>query len=103
MLYESEAALRLVDHELNQLHDINATADALSDSGAQARVVNEASVQIMDALVRLRERSAAQPLSDAADLLRDMERRMTAVSKLLEKSRADGLSDADSVIFKAAN
>ena len=101
VLYESEAALRLVDHELHQLHDIQTGAESLSDS-VQTRAVNEASAQIMDALVRLRERTAAGPLSDAADLLREMERRMTAVSKLLDASREDEPSHEDSVIFKKA-
>ncbi len=92
VLYESEAALRLVDHELHQLHDLHSSGshsslDDATDGAMHAAVVNEANAQIMAALVHLRERSAAQPLSEAADLLHEMERRMTDVKNLLEASK----------------
>ena len=106
-MYESEAALRLVDHELHQLHDIHAVGQAMpesADAAKRARAMGEANAQLMEALVELRERNAAQPVSEAADLLREMERRMTAVSNLLQASGDGGeVSAADSVIFKATN
>jgi hypothetical protein len=110
VLYESEAALRLVDHELHRLHEIRPAAasvrEARYDRAAHAEVVTQANAQIMAALMRLRERSAAQPLSEAADLLHEMERRMTAVSELLEASadadQDNDFSPDDTVIFTAA-
>lgn len=102
VLYESEAALRLVDNELQQLHDVQEGDgdEAAADRALEAEVLTRANAQIMEALVRLRERTAAQPLSDAAELLHEMERRMTAVSELLGTKRpADAGAEGASPIF----
>lgn len=104
VLYESEAALRLVDHELLQLHDIHAAGHDLPEPGssdsAYSIVVSEANQQILSALATLRERKAMQPLSDASELLNEMERRMTEVAALLHPTA--GLTEplpADDAIF----
>ncbi|MEO7362681.1 MAG: hypothetical protein ABI120_20285 [Gemmatimonadaceae bacterium] len=65
VLYSSEAALRLVDHELSELHDVQdslaiATApvgfDGLGDISA---LLGQANTQILSVLTRLREGRAA--------------------------------------------
>ena len=64
VLYESEAALRLVDHELNELHDVQESAAAaatprvggLSDISA---LLDQANKQIISVLTRLREGRAS--------------------------------------------
>ena len=65
VLYESEAALRLVDHELSALHDIHDASvitpmpvglDGLGDLSA---LLGQANTQIISVLARLREGRAA--------------------------------------------
>ncbi|MGV3709525.1 MAG: hypothetical protein ACO1Q7_11855 [Gemmatimonas sp.] len=65
VLYESEAALRLVDHELSNLHDVQESADAAPAAAAAAQqpdgigdmavVLDRANAQIIAVLTRLRE------------------------------------------------
>jgi hypothetical protein len=68
VLYESEAALRLVDHELNELHDIQQDETPRQPSGHAsgveglneiAAVLNRANAQIIAVLARIREGKAA--------------------------------------------
>ncbi|MBC8089320.1 MAG: hypothetical protein H7Z40_18805 [Phycisphaerae bacterium] len=64
VLYESEAALRLVDHELNELHDVQEDETqrpvASPPNGVEglneiAAVLNRANTQIIAVLARIRE------------------------------------------------
>ena len=65
VLYESEAALRLVDHELSALHDIHdvtampATPIGLDGLGDRSALLGQANTQIISVLARLREGRAA--------------------------------------------
>ncbi len=67
VLYESEAALRLVDHELNELHDVeqpDTPAPVLITGGVDglnevAAVLHRANSQIIAVLARIREGRAA--------------------------------------------
>lgn len=62
VLYESEAALRLVDHELNELHDIQEReAQRTEPAGLNdiAEILNRANTQIIAVLARIREGKAA--------------------------------------------
>lgn len=68
VLYESEAALRLVDHELNELHDVQdeetprpaaSTTGGLEGLNEIAAVLNRANTQIIAVLARIREGKAA--------------------------------------------
>lgn len=63
VLYESEAALRLVDHELNELHDVqepsNAAPIGIDGLGDIALLLDRANSQIISVLTRLREGRAA--------------------------------------------
>ena len=97
VLYESEAALRLVDHELHELHDVDIMgsidAHAACDCFARFELVT---VEIAGALSRLREgRSqmvanrdhAAEQLAFAVSLLDELELGMTEVARHCVSSR----------------
>lgn len=65
VLYESEAALRLVDHELSALHDIHdvsvlpAAPRGVDGLGDLSALLGQANTQIISVLARLREGRAA--------------------------------------------
>ncbi len=71
VLYESEAALRLVDHELTGMHDVRDTAEVPAPAPAPAsalpplalselpQILEQANAQILSVLSRLRESRAA--------------------------------------------
>ncbi|MEP6836206.1 MAG: hypothetical protein ABJB74_22645 [Gemmatimonas sp.] len=65
VLYESEAALRLVDHELSALHDVQDARPTWSSPASEDGLGNisvlleRANTQILSVLTRLRERRAA--------------------------------------------
>lgn len=63
VLYESEAALRLVDNELSELHDVQppsvAPVENAEGPGDIAMLLNRANAQIVSVLKRLREGRAA--------------------------------------------
>lgn len=64
VLYESEAALRLVDHELSALHDESDAPAKVSPAGLDglgdiAALLDRANTQIISVLTRLREGRAA--------------------------------------------
>ena len=60
VLYESEAALRLVDHELSNLHEGHSTAHSSPDGlGDSALLFDRANTQIISVLTRLRAGRAA--------------------------------------------
>lgn len=60
VLYESEAALRLVDHELSNLHEGHSTPLAGTDGlGDIALLLDRANTQVISVLTRLREGRAA--------------------------------------------
>ena len=65
VLYESEAALRLVDHELSELHDQQDSAQSgalpgdVDGLGDIAALLDRANTQIISVLTRLREGRAA--------------------------------------------
>ena len=63
VLYESEAALRLVDHELNELHDVQGSSltfhSGVDGLGDIALLLDRANSQIISVLTRIREGRAA--------------------------------------------
>jgi chemotaxis regulatin CheY-phosphate phosphatase CheZ len=67
VLYESEAALRLVDHELTGMHDVRDAAEAPAAVPALSmlsfaelpQILEQANAQILNVLSRLRESRAA--------------------------------------------
>ena len=65
VLYESEAALRLVDHELTGMHDVRDAAEAparaipLLSLSELPQILEQANAQILNVLSRLRESRAA--------------------------------------------
>lgn len=61
VLYESEAALRLVDQELHHLHDVRREEHRVLSSGLQdlPHILAAANEQILGVLARLRESRAA--------------------------------------------
>lgn len=67
VLYESEAALRLVDHELTGMHDVRDAAETPAPVPALPtlslaelpQILEQANVQILNVLSRLRESRAA--------------------------------------------
>lgn len=62
VLYESEAALRLVDQELTGLHDVRDVAPAAAPTISLAdlpNILEQANAQILNVLARLRESRAA--------------------------------------------
>lgn len=61
VLYESEAALRLVDHELTGLHDVRDTTPAAPTISLAElpNILEQANAQILNVLARLRESRAA--------------------------------------------
>lgn len=107
VLYESEAALRLVDQELNQLQDVQgdyhrddfgAIAGALTDL---PMILERANTQIMAVLVRLRESRAAIQ-STAVEKLQVTHEKLREVTSATEDAatnimdacdRANGLVD----------
>jgi len=65
VLYESEAALRLVDHELTGMHDVRDTAEPparvipMLSLSELPQILEQANAQILNVLSRLRESRAA--------------------------------------------
>lgn len=65
VLYESEAALRLVDHELSGMHDVRDAAEPsarvvpLLSLSELPQILEQANAQILNVLSRLRESRAA--------------------------------------------
>jgi chemotaxis regulatin CheY-phosphate phosphatase CheZ len=61
VLYESEAALRLVDHELTGLHDVRDVASPVPTLSLAElpSILEQANAQILNVLARLRESRAA--------------------------------------------
>ncbi|WP_411280668.1 hypothetical protein [Gemmatimonas sp.] len=65
VLYESEAALRLVDHELTGMHDVRDAAEAparvipMLSLSELPQILEQANAQILSVLSRLRESRAA--------------------------------------------
>lgn len=103
VLYESEAALRLLDHELQQLHDVERTVVDTQSCDCEARFELAAS-QVSRTLVRLRDGraliasnrdDAARQLADTMSLLDEMELRMTEVAHHCRHSTAQPVSADD--------
>jgi hypothetical protein len=77
VLYESEAALRLVDHELNGMHDVRDAAETsalvpalpVRSHDELSQILEQATIQILDVLRLLRE--SRTPLRDECDRLAD--------------------------------
>lgn len=59
VLYESEAALRLVDQGLTGLHDVRDTSGATMSLADLPNILEQANTQILNVLARLRESRAA--------------------------------------------
>ena len=59
VLYESEAALRLVDQGLTGLHDIRDASGATMSLADLPNILEQANTQILNVLARLRESRAA--------------------------------------------
>lgn len=102
VLYESEAALRLVDHELSNLHDGHSTSQAGTDClGDIALLLDRANTQIISVLTRLRAGRAAieQTAVGKVRMTRDKLREVTtatedaAINIMDACDRATGLVD----------
>ena len=97
VLYASEATLRLVDREMQELgHQSAADASLPSISVEDApRVLDRANQQIMSLLSHLRQAISVQQPSHDAALLVEMESRLAAVARLFnpheDAQQQDGL------------
>lgn len=118
VLYESEAALRLVDHELTTMHDVLDLGDATGQAvptDAQSeldQVLEQANALVLSAVAHLRESRSAlhsdtAALSDTHEiigtrrLLDDMETRLLDVAALLDDHTPDGRQAHPVDIFTA--
>lgn len=95
ILYESEAALRLVDNELHRLRDGDAGEPVVSGAAEFPQVVENANVQLMAVIEQIRQsrsasaRAAAQrdgANATADDTLAHIEARLLEVTQLFESS-----------------
>lgn len=93
ILYESEAALRLVDHELDLLrtHDDELVTRSRYDSAELPAVVEQASAQLLDLVTRVRETRVANSGAPTSEILDELEQRLVDVARFL----APGLEPDD--------
>lgn len=96
VLYESEAALRLVDQELSGLHDprdssFGASTHAISDL---PNILEQANAQILTVLARVRESRAALQLT-ALERLQTTHEKLREVSSTTEDAAIDIMDACD--------
>lgn len=103
VLYESEAALRLVDHELNELHDVqDSSANPVSVGGLGdiAVLLDRANSQIISVLTRLREGRAAieNTAVGKVKLTQDKLREVTSATEDAATNIMDACDRANSLV-----
>jgi hypothetical protein len=99
VLYASEATLRLVDREMQELgHQPAANTSLPSISFEDApRVLDRANQQIISLLSHLRRASAVQQPSHDAALLVEVESRLVEVARLFDPQAEAQLAPADPI------
>lgn len=99
ILYESEAALRLVDHELDLLRtqDDELTARPRYDSAELPAIVEQASAQLIDLVSHVRAHRDTTSGAPFGALLDELEERLVEVARLLAPAglEPDDPSDAN--------
>ena len=104
VLYESEAALRLVDHELSELHDERespeASAFGTNGLGDIALLLDRANSQILAVLTRIREGRAAieNTAVGKVKLTQDKLREVTSATEDAATNIMDACDRANSLV-----
>jgi hypothetical protein len=100
VLYESEAALRLVDHELTGMHDVRDTAEPpvriipMLSLSELPQILEQANAQILNVLSRLRE-SRAAPQTNALEKLATTHEKIREVTSATEDAAINIMDACD--------